>query len=106
MRPFALPSIRATLQAEDAHGKTADQATYLASKLRESASANQASANKLLLTDFRNTGNQGSRTKTAKITTRRKSSEWSAFGKTCCAATAACSNRSLELAKGFEPPTP
>jgi hypothetical protein len=49
----------------------------------------------------------------AKTTARRKSSEWSAFGKTCCAAyrvPAACRKfvvelRILELAKGFEPPT-
>ena len=37
---------------------------------------------------FRKTGKPRSRTKTiAKITARGKSSEWSAFGKTCCATT-------------------
>ena len=38
-----------------------------------------------LTTDFRNTGKPRSRTKTAKNTTRRKSSEGVRFGKTCCA---------------------
>ena len=64
--------------------------------------------------NFAKQGNQGSRKKTAKITdlitARRKSTEWSAFGKTCCAATYRVRRlpeiRFLELAKGFEPPTP
>src|SRR3981081_2390122 len=57
---------------------------------------------------FAKQGNQESRTQNrAKITTRRKSSEWSAFGKTCCAAIAPRlpEIRFLELAKGFEPLT-
>jgi hypothetical protein len=66
----------------------------------------------ILLSQYRETKARAK--DTAKITTRRKISEWSVFGKTCCAATesaeppensTAC-YRSLELAKGFEPPTP
>jgi hypothetical protein len=59
---------------------------------------------------FATQGNQGSRFNAAKTTTRRKSSEWSASGKTCCAAADSCPAGKfvysfLELAKGFEPPT-
>src|ERR1700678_346240 len=50
---------------------------------------------------FRNTGKPRLAHKTpAKITTRRKSSEWSGFGKTCCAATESAEppeNSSLEF---------
>jgi hypothetical protein len=54
-------------------------------------------------------GNQESRAyHHAKITTRRKSSEWSALEKPVAPPPSPppCRNRYLELAKGFEPPTP
>ena len=85
--------------AGTAHGKPADQSILLSQHRETKARAQD----------------------TAKITTRRKSSEWSGFGKTCCAATESAEPpenrlfvrcyavllcRSLELAKGFEPPTP
>src|SRR3954469_25800495 len=66
---------------------------------------------------FANQGKQGRAQDTAKMTTRRKRSEWSAFWKNllrryCCVRRlpdnfylARCRARSLELAKGFEPPT-
>ena len=60
-------------------------------------------------TNFANQGNQGRAQDTAKSTTRRKSSEWSAFWKNLLRRyyeSAACRKiRFLELAKGFEPPT-
>src|SRR6204780_4686101 len=56
---------------------------------------------------FATQGNHGSRLSHREDHyTPEKRSEWSAFGKTRCAAAAAYSNRFLELAKGFEPPTP
>jgi hypothetical protein len=80
---------------------------------RRNRSTEKPADQSILLSQYRETKARAK--DTAKITTRRKISEWSVFGKTCCAAatesaeppenSSAC-YRSLELAKGFEPPTP
>jgi hypothetical protein len=57
-------------------------------RLPENVHGKPAEHNYALLSQHRETKARAQ--DTAKITTRRKSSEWSAFRKTCCAATAAC----------------
>src|SRR5215469_14340452 len=98
--------------------RPADRVFHFAGNLSKPAQKRSDSNFNFHKLTFANQGNQGRAQDTAKITTRRKSSEWSAFWKNLlrryCPVRhlpdhsfyyALCRARSLELAKGFEPPT-